>query len=276
MTRWKQLPRGWKVADGSLVCRICRTARYRLKSITIPVAELAGATSQDLWLALEKSEIHKTPLRLPGKAWKVTLAEGGPIGHVFLGGRWWTLQLKTARPAGRHSAVYEQLASGQALAGEARLERAPVHRGSLRGAGGDREPQSGMVFRIVVWLPLDQYKEAQREEALSPQSVAPARIRDQNIEELTIGDLRSAIRSNWVSFPSQVPVFSKSKPDLQRRLVQLYFVSGWTCADIAARYGLATPRVRDILKAWKRRATLAGFIQQIPPLAVSRRRRHTS
>ena len=86
------------------------------------------------------------------------------------------------------------------------------------------------------------------------------------VENLRIDRLRAAIRDNRVSFPSQVPVFSKhDRPDLQRKIVQLYFVLGWSCNDIARRHGLVGQRVRQILNHWKQRAAQTGYVQQIPP-----------
>jgi len=84
------------------------------------------------------------------------------------------------------------------------------------------------------------------------------------IEELSLPRLREAIRSNRISFPSQVPTFSKhDRPDLQRRVVQLYFVLGWNCNNIAIRYGLIRQRVQQILNTWKRRAIEMGYLQHV-------------
>jgi hypothetical protein len=76
--------------------------------------------------------------------------------------------------------------------------------------------------------------------------------------------LQQAVRENLVSFPSQVPVFERqSRPDLQPRLVILYFVRGWTMDAIAERYGLGRQRIGQILTAWRIRATKEGYIQEI-------------
>jgi hypothetical protein len=78
--------------------------------------------------------------------------------------------------------------------------------------------------------------------------------------------LRQALRQNLVSFPAQVPVFERqSRPDLQQRLVTLYFVRGWTMDEIAGHYGLARQRIGQILTAWRIRATKEGYIQEIEP-----------
>lgn len=92
------------------------------------------------------------------------------------------------------------------------------------------------------------------------------------IENLRIDRLREAIHNNRVSFPSQVPVFSKhDRPDLQRKVVQLYFVLGWSCTAIARRHGILRQRVQQILNTWKQRAVQTGYIQNIPPPSCLRR-----
>jgi hypothetical protein len=88
---------------------------------------------------------------------------------------------------------------------------------------------------------------------------------EERVDQLSLCSLRSAIRANRVSFPSQVPIFSKhDRPDLQRQMVQLYFVLGWNCDAIGDRYGLIRQRVQQILNTWKRRAAQTGYLQQIP------------
>jgi hypothetical protein len=78
--------------------------------------------------------------------------------------------------------------------------------------------------------------------------------------------LRQAVQENLVSFPAQVPVFEKrSRPDLQQKIVVLYFVLGWTMDDIAKRYGLGRQRMGQILTAWRIRAVKEGYVQAIEP-----------
>jgi hypothetical protein len=87
-----------------------------------------------------------------------------------------------------------------------------------------------------------------------------------NVERLRINALREAIRFNWITFPSQVPVFSKhDRADLQRKIVQLYFLFGWSCSRIGGRYSLRRQRVQQIRNTWKRRAVRMGYLQSIPP-----------
>jgi hypothetical protein len=86
------------------------------------------------------------------------------------------------------------------------------------------------------------------------------------LDSLRIDQLRLAVQANLVSFASPVPTFERhDRPDLQWKLVQLYFVMGWSCDAIGERYGLIHQRVRQILKTWKQRAVEMGFIQYIPP-----------
>jgi two-component system KDP operon response regulator KdpE len=86
---------------------------------------------------------------------------------------------------------------------------------------------------------------------------------------IRIDKLRQALRDNQVSFPNPVPVFPRhDRPDLQWKLALLYFVRGWHCEDIAARYGLFPPRVHQILKTWTRRAIEKGFVEYFPPSEV--------
>jgi hypothetical protein len=90
---------------------------------------------------------------------------------------------------------------------------------------------------------------------------------DTRLKDLSLDQLRQAIRINGVSFPSPVPTFERhDRPDLQWRIVQLYFVLGWSCACIAERYGLLRQRVCQILNTWKRRAVEMGYVQCIPDI----------
>jgi hypothetical protein len=87
-----------------------------------------------------------------------------------------------------------------------------------------------------------------------------------NLDTLRVDQLRAAVRANLVSFPSSVPTFERhDRPDLQWKIVQLYFTRGWGYETIALRFGLVHQRVAQILKTWKRRAIETGYIQHIPP-----------
>ncbi len=86
------------------------------------------------------------------------------------------------------------------------------------------------------------------------------------LHHLRADQLRTAVRCNLVTFPGQIPVFERhDRPDLQRRVVQLYFILGWSCETIAARYGMMRQRIGQVLSTWKKRALEMGYIQLIPP-----------
>jgi len=99
-----------------------------------------------------------------------------------------------------------------------------------------------------------------------PRIPANAAVSDKKLFGMRVDELRAAIHNNQVSFPSPIPTFSKhTRPDLQRKLVQLYFLCGWSGPKIRARYDLSAQRFQQILSTWKRRAVELGFIQTIPP-----------
>lgn len=76
--------------------------------------------------------------------------------------------------------------------------------------------------------------------------------------------LREGIKGNLVTFPAQVPIFKRvTRPDLQARIVILYFVQGWSMSEIADRYGIVRQRVGQIITQWRIRAIDQGYIQVI-------------
>ena len=78
--------------------------------------------------------------------------------------------------------------------------------------------------------------------------------------------LRIAITRNLVSFPAQVrPFMKRSSGDLQERIVQLYFVRGWSVRSICERYGLSKAMAHKLLAEWRIRAVESGYIQEIEP-----------
>jgi hypothetical protein len=86
-----------------------------------------------------------------------------------------------------------------------------------------------------------------------------------NISEMSLRRLRLAIQNHEVSFPSQVPVFPcQSRADIQWRLVELYFIRNWSCPDLGQRYEITMERVRQLISQWVRRATVLGYLQEIP------------
>src|SRR5580700_8359865 len=105
-----------------------------------------------------------------------------------------------------------------------------------------------------------------------PQVIRPSKrppdaaVLDKKLYEMRVDQLREAIRNNQASFPAQIPTFSRhTRPDLQRKLVQLYFVNGWSAPQIRARYHLGGQRFQQIFSTWKNRAIELGYIQAIPP-----------
>src|ERR1700685_1472747 len=77
--------------------------------------------------------------------------------------------------------------------------------------------------------------------------------------------IREAIRDHRFSFPSQVPVFTHlHRADIQWRIVLLYFIRGWPCGRIAARYGMTRERVGQLLRQWTSRALVSGYVARIP------------
>jgi hypothetical protein len=78
--------------------------------------------------------------------------------------------------------------------------------------------------------------------------------------------LRAAITRNLVTFPAQIrPFFKRSVGDFQERIVQLYFVRGWTVKSICCRYSLSKAMVHKLLADWRIRAIESGYIQEIEP-----------
>ncbi len=90
------------------------------------------------------------------------------------------------------------------------------------------------------------------------------------IAEMSLRRLRSAIQNHEISFPAQIPVFAcQSRADVQWRMVELYFIRNWSCAALGGRYGVTMERARQVISQWVRRATLLGYLQEIPALAAS-------
>jgi hypothetical protein len=89
-------------------------------------------------------------------------------------------------------------------------------------------------------------------------------VKDVDLALIGNAALRDAIRRNLVTFPSQVPHFTR-RGDGQRQIVQLYFLGGWQLKAICNRYMLSKSAVRSMLVEWKIRAVAAGYIQAIDP-----------
>ena len=80
------------------------------------------------------------------------------------------------------------------------------------------------------------------------------------------GALRRALRGNLVSFPARIPILLKEPPaDMQWRLVLLFYVRGWSWADIAVRFNVPKHQIKERLNEWSARALARGHIQIIDP-----------
>jgi len=258
----ERLPRGWKARGPTVFCPDCRRRRFRLRFVTMTVAEPVGTGWEEFQIVLEKVWRPALALDLTDGNWELTTFGGRRIVRVFIGDRWWDLRLfDTQWSRGRREA-YEAIAGGQAGAGEFTLYRRPAPEGLVR---NDRTRDSRpyeVECKTVAWIPRELAED-------SPSRALPAtpdpKVRNQSVGEVNLARLRRAIRDNRISFPSQVPIFPGcGRPDLQHKLVQLYFVMGWSCASIAARYGLVRQQVRDVLSSWKQRAANTGYLQHIP------------
>ena len=87
-----------------------------------------------------------------------------------------------------------------------------------------------------------------------------------SLSKIRLDQLQEAIRSNKVSFPSQVPVFIKHAAGNQQcHVVILYFVRGWSCERIAKRYNVTRQHVWQMVSEWRRHAVALGYLQAIPP-----------
>jgi Transposase len=131
---------------------------------------------------------------------------------------------------------------------------------SSRSLGGITPDIRSVMHTVALPIPTRQ--------RIGPPRRIPANadVSDKKLFGMRVDKLREAIQSKQVSFPSQIPTFSKhTRPDLQRKLVQLYFVCGWSRPKIRARYGLSAQRFQQILSTWKNRAIELGLIQTIPP-----------
>jgi transposase-like protein len=92
--------------------------------------------------------------------------------------------------------------------------------------------------------------------------------REASISSERLPRLRLAVQGRHVSFPAQVPVFSRqNRPDAQWRIVALYFVQGWSLERLAQRYGVTRRRIGQVIRNWVERAAALGYLQRIPPEA---------
>jgi hypothetical protein len=269
--RRERLRPNWKICGHLASCSECLLKRFRRKSITMAVAEPIGAAWNEFSAALENVCNPSGVVPFADNAWKLTVDGGRRTVHILIGNRWWATSLDDAKWSPGRREAFARMMSGEAAAVEFHFQRRRNHESYTR----ERPSRDSQLYTIecktVAWLPRQQQEiilgppVVQRIQISRPDS----KVRDRNIEEIDISNLSKAVRNNWVSFPSKVPTFPGCGwPDLQHKLIQLYFVMGWSCATIAARYGLARHQVLHFLKAWKWRAANAGYIQHIPVAEV--------
>lgn len=89
------------------------------------------------------------------------------------------------------------------------------------------------------------------------------------VEGPRINCLRDSIQANRVHFPMPIPSFPyQYRADIQWRLVELYFIRGWSTRRIAERYGVTARRIQQSLQHWVVSAMERGYLQLIPPEPV--------
>ena len=221
----KQLPRGWRCCGRLVYCRSCRRRQFRLRVFSMSIREVDR-------IVLETPDTLRIPV------WAAAMEDGRPILRFVIGATCWVLPVNHAVWSAGRKEVFHRLVSGRALTGDLWL------------TAGER----GVVCKTVVWMPRTE--------------TTPLRpsMRQRPIEQISNHDLRGAIRASVVSFPAQVPSFPSREPDdLQRRMVQLYFLLGWSIVAIAARYRVTPQQAGRILSVWKSAAARAGYLQHIPP-----------
>ena len=86
-----------------------------------------------------------------------------------------------------------------------------------------------------------------------------------DLKTLTLRQLRSAIRGNAVSFPSQMPLLTGRMNENQWRMAHLFFIAGWPLRTLGKRYNLAYWWVGKLIHEWVERAIAHGYVQEIPP-----------
>jgi transposase-like protein len=69
----------------------------------------------------------------------------------------------------------------------------------------------------------------------------------------------------WSPFRHRSRYSPNINPIFRRRIIQLYFVAGWTVRDISKRYNMTAEMARKSLTEWRIRAISSGYIQEIGP-----------
>lgn len=259
-----RLPQTWKVRGRLVLCRECWHELYRLRSVALTLGPLRDH-GQEYRSVFEQIRNCAVRLFIPQGAWEFRIADGHPVVRVCLENRWWALSAQVAKLSSGRWNAYVRIARGEALTNELLLYSRPTRNKSPR--TNSDQPRFEIVGKTAAWLPREQHDDAS---GLAVRANRPTPdVLNRNIADIDPRALRKAIRANRISFPSQVPTFPNCGPlDVQHKIIHLYFLMGWRCADIAARYGLAYWQVLHILNTWKWRAVNSGYIQHIPPADV--------
>jgi len=84
------------------------------------------------------------------------------------------------------------------------------------------------------------------------------------VTKMTLSRLRQEVRENRIAFPAPVPIFAhQHRADVQWRLVELYFVRGWSFSRLSLRYNVTPGRARQTIRRWVERACALHYLQRI-------------
>lgn len=159
-TRIDRLPRGWKACGTQVYCPLCRRRRFRIRSITMVVAEPIRAEWEQFRLALEETWRRSAPLFLTAQAWQLTTVGGRHVARVFVGNQWWALRLDDSQWSGGRRAAYEKIAASQAATPEFLVFRRPTYEKGMRYRPSRELRPYEIACKAVAWLPREQPDQA--------------------------------------------------------------------------------------------------------------------
>lgn len=88
---------------------------------------------------------------------------------------------------------------------------------------------------------------------------------DTDLRGRTLNQLRAAIQSNAVSFPSPTPMFpGREAGHLQWRMAHLFFVAGWSMGELGRRYQMPPWRATLLVRDWADRVIALRLVEAIP------------
>jgi len=240
-----------------VACQRCRQKRFRFRRITTRVAEPVGASWQELNDTLDEASTGTSPLLVSDPAQDLVATECEAFVRICVGNHWWSLRLNTGSWVGGRRDAWLKVVSGEAIVTKIAFYRDRTDRSRTPGPLPNSQGPVGLLCRMILWLRSEHWQEEAR--AKCPVDLNHA------IELMDINHLRVAIRANRITFPAQIPTFRGSyRPDLQCKVVQLYFLMGWSFPRIADKYRLGRYEARRILNEWKQRAARARYVQHIP------------